>query len=291
MAPPIHFQPSYIESFDGTKLAVYEHGDKNAPLFFLVNGLGGNIDTWKFVVDHFKDRFRFAGYDYRGMFNSFSPPTHDFTMKAHVCDALTALEYFASSDAVVLGWSMGVQVALEIAGAAPHKVKALILANGAYGRPLDRAMPRLKPLATKAMALLAATAPMLRPIARPALATPILLKLAKKAGIVSKHLDEGVFLGLARQFAELDFDNYRDCVDALINHDAEHLLDGIKAPTLILGGGRDFFTPLSFSQEMARRIRGAQLHIIQDASHYCAVEYPEQLNRYIDRFLKERVNL
>lgn len=287
--PPIHFQPKYLESFDGTKLAVYEYGPREAPLFFFLNGLGGSIDTWKFVVHYFKDRYRFAGYDYRGVFNSFAPANRDFSMNAHVGDALVVLNHFVDKEAVVLGWSMGVQVALELAVAAPDKVKALVLANGAFGRPLDRTMPKLKPFVGKFLSLLAVASPALRPLAGPLLATPILLKLAKSAGLVSKNLDEEVFLSLARQFIELDFYNYRDCMVSLVNHDAEDLLEHIHVPTLVLGGGRDFLTPLSFSQEMAQRIRCAELRIIKDGSHYCAVEYPDELNACIDAFLRKWV--
>jgi len=265
--------------------------EPDAPVLFLINGLGGNLVAWRFVIERFKHRFRIVSYDYRGMYASSTPPGKDFSMTAHTRDALAVLDHFDVDSAVIMGWSMGVQILLEVYDSAPEKAAALVLANGAYGKPLDKAMPRLKPLARLTMDLLALSAPLLRPLAKPVLATPAPLKLAKAVGVVSSFLDEQVFLDLARDYAQLDFTNYRDCVEALVEHDAEHVLDHISVPTLILGGGRDLFTPKSFAEEMARRIKGAELHIIEDASHYCAVEYPEIIVIRMRKFFKERLGL
>lgn len=286
-------EPTYVESFDATRLAVYELGlkDRNAPVLFLVNGLGGNLVAWRFVIAAFKDKFRVVSYDYRGMYGSQAPPGRDFSMEAHTRDALAVMDHAQVDKAVFMGWSMGVQILLEVFDRVPDRAVALVLANGAYGKPLDVAMPRLKPLAGVAMDLLVVAAPAVRLLSKPLLATPIILKMAKAIGLVSEQLDEGVFLDLARDYVQLDFVAFRDCVETLITHDAEHVLRKIDVPTLILGGGRDFFTPRSFSEEMAGRIDGAELHIINDASHYCAVEYPDVIVVRMKKFFREHLDL
>jgi 3-oxoadipate enol-lactonase len=271
------------ESFDGTRLALYDLGRRDGPVLFLVNGLGGNITAWRFLIDYFRDRFRICSFDYRGMYNSELAATGDYSMEAHTKDALFVMDHLGIEDAVVMGWSMGVQVVFEIVRAAPERVRALVLANGAFGRPLDL-IPGLKPVARAAMGLLAEAAPHLRPLARPLLRTTAPLKLLKAVGFVSRRLDEQVFLDIARKFAELDFAAYRDCVESLVNHDAEDVLDSVMAPTLILAGGRDLFTPASFSTIMAERIPEARLAHIPDASHYAAVEYPGVIISHMERF-------
>jgi len=283
--------PEFISSFDGTRLALFELGKLDGPPLFLINGLGGNLQAWKFIIAHFQDRFRIVSYDYRGMYKSGSSPGNDYSMTAHTRDALVVLEHFKIEQAVVMGWSMGVQIALEVIREAPEKALALVFANGAYGRPLDRSMPRLKPLARLTMDLLARYAPLLRPLARPVLCTTAPLKAAKAVGLVSKHLDEQVFSVLARDFAQLDFKAYRDSVDALLEHDAEDVLETITVPTLVLGGGRDFFAPHAFINEMKRRIPNVRIRVIDDASHYAAVEYPGILISHMERFFLEELDL
>ncbi|MBM4353280.1 MAG: alpha/beta hydrolase [Deltaproteobacteria bacterium] len=288
MTPTTLPPPAYIRSFDSTRLAVWDIGPRNAPVLLLINGLGGNLVTWKFVIDRFRDRLRFISFDYRGMYDSERPTNGDFTMDAHARDAVSVLDHFKVDKALVMGWSMGVQVCFEVYRRIPGRVVGLILANGAYGTPLDKAPTVLKPAAMPVVSFLAVAADRLRPVARKLLSNTRPLKLAKKVGLVSQQLDEDVFLDLVQRYIELDFSAYRDCTASLINHSAEDILEHVKVPTLILGGGRDFFTPKVFSDEMARRIPDAELHVIEDASHYCAVEYPQQLVGIMEKWL-ERV--
>jgi pimeloyl-ACP methyl ester carboxylesterase len=278
--------PRHIRSFDGTKLAVWDIGQREGPVLLLINGLGGNLVTWKFVIERFKDRLRFLSFDYRGMYDSERPANGDFSMDAHARDAVSVLDYFRIDKALVMGWSMGVQVCFEVYRRIPERVVGLVLANGAYGTPLDKAPALLKPAAMPVMNLLAVAAGHLRPVARRLMSNTRPLKVAKKVGLVSQQLDEGIFLDLVQRYIELDFAAYRDCTASLINHSAEDILEQVKVPTLILGGGRDFFTPKVFSDEMARRIPDAELHVIEDASHYCAVEYPQQLVAIMDKWLQ-----
>jgi len=288
MKSPTLPAPQHIRSFDGTKLAVWDIGLRNGPVLLLINGLGGNLATWKFIIEHFQDRLRFISFDYRGMYDSQRPDNDDFSMDAHARDAVAVLDSFGIDQALVMGWSMGVQVCFEVYRRIPNRIVGLILANGAYGTPLDKAPAILKPAAMPVMNFLATAAGCLRPVARRLMSNTRPLKVFKKVGLVSQQLDEEVFLDLVQRYIELDFSAYRDCTAALINHSAEDILEQVKVPTLILGGGRDFFTPKVFSDEMARRIPDAELHIIEDASHYCAVEYPQQLVAIMERWL-ERV--
>ncbi len=277
--------PRHIRSFDGTRLAVWDIGLRDGPVLLLINGLGGNLVTWKFIIERFQDRLRFLSFDYRGMYDSERPPTGDFSMEAHARDAVAVLDYFRVDHAFVMGWSMGVQVCFEVYRRIPDRVRGLILANGAYGTPLDKAPAVLKPAAMPVMNFLATAAGCLRPVARKVMSNTRPLKVFKKVGLVSQQLDEEVFLDLVQRYIELDFAAYRDCTASLISHSAEDILEQVKVPTLILGGGRDFFTPKVFSNEMARRIPDAELHIIEDASHYCAVEYPQQLVAIMEKWL------
>jgi pimeloyl-ACP methyl ester carboxylesterase len=281
----MRISPQFITSFDGTRLAVYEFGKQDGPVIFLVNGLGGNILTWAHLLNHFQHRFRFISFDYRGIFESGTPPDKDFSMDAHARDAMAVLDHFQVEKAVWIGWSMGVQLVLELMRRMPEGALALVLLNGAYARPLDRGRPRLKWAALLAMDLVALYGPVLKVYARPWLVSRLPVKLAKWVGLVSTNLDETVFLRLARKFADVDFANFRDIFNGMVQHDAESVLDSISIPVLVVTGTRDRITPSFLSREIVQRLSQAELLEVEDASHYALVEYPDLIILRIQRFL------
>ena len=61
-------------------------------------------------------------------------------------------------------------------------------------------------------------------------------------------------------------------------------LPQIGVRTLLVGGRYDECTP-GHLEEMNRRIVGSQLVIIEDASHLCFAEQPEEFNRVINSFM------
>jgi pimeloyl-ACP methyl ester carboxylesterase len=63
------------------------------------------------------------------------------------------------------------------------------------------------------------------------------------------------------------------------------LLQGLDAPTLLIGGRRDPFTSLAILHEMATEIPGARLEVYDDATHYLPIEHPERLADDLRAFL------
>ena len=68
-------------------------------------------------------------------------------------------------------------------------------------------------------------------------------------------------------------------------HSAEDLLTEVTAPTLVVAGERDTFTPLRYAEQMARQIRGAALLRLDGASHSAPLEQPERLQAAVLDFL------
>jgi proline iminopeptidase len=55
-------------------------------------------------------------------------------------------------------------------------------------------------------------------------------------------------------------------------------------PTLLVGGRYDECRPAHL-EEMHRRIPGSQLEIIEDASHLCFAEQPDEFTALVNAFL------
>jgi pimeloyl-ACP methyl ester carboxylesterase len=74
-------------------------------------------------------------------------------------------------------------------------------------------------------------------------------------------------------------------------HDILARLDGIRAPTLVIGGEQDLLTPPWIVQEVASAIPGAELCMFrgEGASHLVALERPAEFNEVVANFLSDAV--
>jgi 3-oxoadipate enol-lactonase len=59
----------------------------------------------------------------------------------------------------------------------------------------------------------------------------------------------------------------------------------IRCPTLVIAGAEDVGAPVAMSEAMATRIPGAELVVIEGASHLSVVEQPEAFAQAVERFL------
>lgn len=276
-----------VTSFDGTDIA-YHVSETNGPALVLANGLGGTHTAWRHQVDYFGDRHRILTWDYRGLYDSRRPPSDDFSVSSQARDAIAMLDREQVDAAVFVGWSMGVQVALEIAARAPSRVTHLVMLNGTFGDPFATVgFPGARFVVPAVVRGLRRARPVAAALTRRAVAHQGLLRWVKRIGLVGPTLDEETFAALARAFADLDMDAYFRTLQALGRHDASDLLERVRVPTLVIAGEHDRFTPPRLAEQMARRIRGAEITVVPGATHYAAVEYPDVVSLRIERFLNE----
>lgn len=62
-----------VETPDGLRLAVYEHGDPTLPTLVCVHGYPDNHSVWDGIVNELSDRYHVVTYDVRGMGESDEP--------------------------------------------------------------------------------------------------------------------------------------------------------------------------------------------------------------------------
>lgn len=290
----LHIEERYVTTDDGATLATYTCGPASGTWVVLSNGLGGNILAWRHLLAHFHDRYRFVSWDYRGLYKSTCPCCHDddsVSIWRQSRDLRTVLELYKIRHAVFVGWSMGVQVNLELYRQTPEAFLALVLINGTWGRVFDQAF-RSRVMSVAGPVFLAALERMTIPMN---LLGPLLTRnravvaAAKAVGLVSPTLDEEVFRELSSDFVGMDFEIYARTFRALSAHDASDILSAIRVPTLIIAGQRDLFTPAEVSEDIARRIPDAELLVVKGGTHYTPIEYPMTVNLRIEKFFRERI--
>jgi pimeloyl-ACP methyl ester carboxylesterase len=273
-------------SFDGTEIAYQVRGD--GPAVVLANGLGGTFEAFRHVYAALGDRYKILCWDYRGLYRSGRPKdAATLTVPYHVRDLVMLLDRERIDRAIVVGWSMGVQVNFELARLHRKRMAGIVAINGTYGSPFRSAMAsRLaRYVIPPALALMKANANLFSRASNVALGWNGLIPVMARLGLVSYDIDEAAMRDVAEDFRTLDYAIYSDMLSALGAHDARELLPGLGLPTLIITGDRDLMTPVFTARKMNRMIPGSRLVVIAGGTHYTPLEFPHIIADEMRRFL------
>ncbi|NOZ01119.1 MAG: alpha/beta hydrolase [Deltaproteobacteria bacterium] len=282
-------------SADGSTITTYTSGPKGAPVMVLSNGLGGNIITWRHLIDHFTPAYRIVSWDYRGLYRS--PPALEdsdeaYSVARHCEDLQAVLKAEKVKKAVFIGWSMGVQVNLEYHRRHWRRFLASIQINGTYGKPFETAFnaPWMSVVGPRLLDVMEKVEPLMRSVGPIVTRTRAFIAMAKAVGLASPTLDEDVFFDLARDYVNLDFTAYTRIFRALADHDARDMPAKMKCPTLVITGDRDLFTPIAMTRSMVDETPDVEFMAIKGGTHYTPLEYPMVVNLRIEKFLRERLS-
>lgn len=262
-----------------------------------LSGLGGGVGIWQPLIARFGGHFRVIGWDYRGLYNSDTPTAGTLSMSEHVRDLLALLRHARVESPILVGWSMGVQLGLELHRTHPRVARALIAIHGASGRPLDTAFDSRwsAKLAPPVLGLLSKLERRVDGLGPRLVNTPGVARgftwLCRGLGMMSEGVDVDAFRGVAEQWTRLDFAVYADIFARLGEHDASDLLPKIATPTLLVAGGRDPFTPARLARGMANVMPDAEFAIVPEATHFGLLEQPEAIGDHVAGFLRRRLDV
>src|SRR5207247_11254815 len=108
-----------------------ECGGGSAVIF--IRGRGASLYTWrKTLAPVIAAGFRVVAFDNRG-FGSSGKPAHGYTNAAYARLVAALMDSLHLPDAVLVGHSMGGEIAGEVAIAFPHRVGALALIGAVGG--------------------------------------------------------------------------------------------------------------------------------------------------------------
>ena len=74
-------------------------------------------------------------------------------------------------------------------------------------------------------------------------------------------------------------------LQAAMSFNTESRVERIASPTLVLSGDADVILPVQNSHNLAAKIPGAQLRIIEGGSHTFFIERAEEFNQIVSEFL------
>jgi 3-oxoadipate enol-lactonase len=253
----------------GARLAYQVTG--TGPAVVLVHGYGLDMRMWDAQLEALAARFRVVRYDCRGF--GASGPFDPAVPYTHADDLIALLDHLAITDAALAGLSFGGRVVLQAALAAPDRVRGLALLGAVLdGVPWDpESADALDEVgrAVQASGLLAGRAAWLaHPLFATARERPDLARelTAMVAGYPGQH-----WLGQ---------DPHRRAEPPPID-----VLEDVTGQALVAVGEHDVPGFREMSAVLARRIPGAEYHLIPGAGHMINMEQPDTVNGLLTGFL------
>lgn len=280
----------YVDTGDGARLFVTEVGRAKAETVILCDGLACDGFIWRYLEAALAEQYRVIHWHYRGHGNSVVAGDHPhIDVKVFARDLLRVFDAFDVRQAHLFGHSMGVQVALEAALAAPQRLLSLVPICGSYGRPLDnlhgndlanRAFPYLMRLVRR----FPASAQLFWSRAA---AMELVYAYAASREVANHLIRREDFQPYFDHVAKMDVRLFMRLLDNVREHTIEHRLSEIHTPTLVVAGERDTVTPVHLSERMAHLLPNAALFVVPEGSHVAPIEQHTLIEQRVLRFLKQ----
>jgi len=121
-----------VTSADGTRIRAWDNG-VDGPAVLLCNGLGTNPYSWPALLDP-DCGVRVVSWQHRGTGGSERPRHRRAGIAEFVEDAVAVLNDAGLARVPVMGWSMGVNTAFELASQHPDRVSGLFAVAGVPGK-------------------------------------------------------------------------------------------------------------------------------------------------------------
>jgi 3-oxoadipate enol-lactonase len=256
----------------GSPRIAVDHGGAG-PLLILMHGIGGNRTNWHDQLPVFAAHFHAASWDARGYGASddYDGPL-DFADFAR--DLVRVINHFKSSQAHLVGLSMGGMIAIDFYERYPERVATLTICDSLPGFNHLSAEQRREFVRLRQEPLLAGKEPkdMAPDVART---------------LVGKSARPGSFERLVASMSALHKESYLKTIAGTAAYQRSFELEKIAVPVHIVVGDEDKLTPPEMSRQMADRIAGARFSVIEGAGHLSNIEQPERFNRAVLAFLLE----
>jgi pimeloyl-ACP methyl ester carboxylesterase len=196
--------------------------------------------------------FRVLAPDLPGFGHSYKP-RRTLDVPEHADALLAWMDALALSEAVLVGNSLGCQVAVDLAVRHPGRVSGLVLSG-----------PTVDPRARRAAVQFARL---------------MVDATRERPSLIPLHLRDQLRAGWGRAWRTLHY--------ALADR-VEAKLPRVQAPALVVRGGRDPLVPQRWAEEAASLLPFGRLAVIPGGPHAVNYSTPEAFARLVRTFVRER---
>lgn len=276
-----------VRSTDGTRVRAWCN-DGSGKSVLLCNGLGTPPAAWPRIVAQ-DSGYRVVSWSQRGLGGSERPQDRArVRVEDHADDARAVLDAFGLDAAAVVGWSLGVNVAFELALAEPARVTGILAVAGVPGGSYSslfapyRVPRRLRPpIGRLSSRLLPVVGPLLPVILASVRPWHNVLSPAAARG-AGKEMGHPAALGaVLREFSRHDWSWYRHLAVTVAEH-APLDVSQVRCPVTFVAGRFDSLVDIADVRSAARTVPGARFRELL-GTHFLPLQYPvvmlEELRR------------
>ena len=252
---------------NGLKMAYVEAGDPKGEPLLLLHGYTDSSRSWSLLVPHLA-KYRLLMPDHRGHGGTDAPECC-YSLSQFAFDAKLFLDALGIENAAVVGHSLGSMVAITMAAEYPKRVRSITLIGSTALVPVKRGGW----LYDNTVALKAPLDPESQfakewhPANQPTTVDPTFAEAANEEILrIPLHVWHSVMRELAST--------------PVGRHSAD-----VKAPVLILSGGKDPLFPAPHHRSLLSAFPGAEAHVFPELGHNPNWERPAEIAGIIDRFL------
>ena len=254
-------------TFSQPQLHVTVQGD--GPPVVMSHALGLDLQIWDGLAAGLAASHQVLRYDHRGHGSSAVPHGH-WTLDDLVDDAARVIREWGRGPVVFIGLSMGGMVAQGLAIKHPELVRGLVLANTTSRYPdTARAMWNHRVLAVESEGI-------------GSIADMVMQRYFTDAW---RDANPQALAGYRQVLVKTAAAGYATACKAVASVDWQDRLSSIAVPTLVIAGADDMGTPVAMAQDIASRVPGAELVVLQEASHLSVVEQPAAFANAVTAFL------
>jgi len=257
---------------------IVEAGRDNAPLVVLVHGLNESAETWYPFIPALAQHLHVLSFDLPG-FGYSSKANKLYSPDNYVAFIRYVLSQYPTQPIILVGHSLGANIALRYAVTYPHQVERLMLIDAAgilhrlaFSRFLSHFGIKVLP------SLYHGQQQDLRALADGLLGTltqySALADLGESAILNDPTLRQDLLGGYPPAIA----------THAMMMTEFRNILDNFRVPTLLVWGGQDQVTPLRTGKLLAANFEHAGLVIIKEAGHNPLHDAPAHFSSWLLRF-------
>lgn len=279
-----------VTSADGTVVRGWSNDGAGTPVL-ISNGLGTVPESWPALIGR-DSGYAVSTWYYRGTFGSERPADRRcIRVEDHVADAVAVMDAQGMDRALVVCWSIGVNIGFELAQRHPDRVAGLMAVAGVpggtfatMGEPWRVPRALRKPLSVQTAKALRAAGPVLTRL------TPLIpvnertAWLIAHTGLLRPAARPELLVPMLKEFLQHDWRWYMDLAIAASEHEPMDL-SFVRCPTSLVAGRHDVLTSMHDIATAAARIPHAQVSVLP-GSHFLPLEQPELLSVVLSELVR-----
>lgn len=271
---------------EGCQIAYTQAGSESNPPVLLLHGLTSHRGVWSRTMERLQQDFHCIAVDHLGFGDSDKPKDADYSIQKQAERALKVADHFGVGNFIVIGHSMGGQIATFLAAnTAPLRVVKLVSVDGVVTGKLTAVVQNFKRLPIAAGHYIPSLLQLMRTLCR------------------SKSFACWAFDHWFLKPEELPFDDWETdrhySMNPAIAHSATKaweslnatnltpVLKNITAPTLVIFGRQDGTVPVAQAHLFKEQLPAAQLVLINQCGHFPMYEKFDEYFASLQMFLTQ----